>query len=72
MQVGPEKEPAPAGGIAYRISWSLVGLEHDRVEDGACLSHQLRIDRFVDMGHRDDSPLAVQVDHPVGFVLILS
>jgi hypothetical protein len=23
------------------------------------------------MAHRDDSPLAVQIDHPVGFVLIL-
>lgn len=37
-------EAEPADGIAYRISWSLVGPEHDRVEDGACLSRQLRID----------------------------
>lgn len=66
-----EKEPAPEGGIAYRISWSLVGPEHDRVENGARLSHQVWIDRFVDMGHRDDSSLALQVDHPVGFVFIL-
>jgi hypothetical protein len=72
MQVSSEKEPAPAGGIAYRINWSLVGTGHDRVEDGACLSHQLRIDRFVDVGNGDDSPLAAQVDHPVGFVFILS
>lgn len=34
----------------YRISWSLVGPEHDGVEDGACLSRQLRIDGCVD-GH---------------------
>lgn len=67
-----EKEQEPAGGIADRISWSLVGPEHDRVENGACLSHQLRIDRFVDVAHCDDSPLSLQVDHSVGFVFMLS
>jgi hypothetical protein len=56
----------PGGRIAFRISWSLVGPEHDRVEDGAGLSRQLRIDRFVEIGHPDDSAFAVQVDHPVG------
>jgi hypothetical protein len=70
--VSSKKEPEPPGGIAYRISWSLVRPEHDRVENGACLSHQLRIDRFVDIAHRDESPLAVQVDYPVGLVFMLS
>ncbi len=60
------------GRDRLRISCSLEGPEPDRVENGARLSHQVRIDRFVDMAHGGDSPPAVQVDHLVGFVFILS
>ena len=68
-----EKESSPAGGVDYRISGLLVGFEHDRVEDDACLSHQLRIDRLVDIScvrafpPRADQavpgPIGLSVDH---------
>ena len=56
--------------VVRPVRGSLVGCDElDRVEDGACLFDQRRIDRFVGLAHRDHSALAVQVDHPVGFAL---
>lgn len=43
---------------------SLLGSDElDRVEDGACLSRQRRIEPFVGLAHLDHSALAVQIDH---------
>ena len=67
---GPAGGACPDGGRARLGRGSLVGCdEHDRVEDGACLFRQRRIDRFVELAHRDHSALTVQVDHSVGLAL---
>lgn len=67
-RVGSEAGSAPRRrGSPIASAGHLSDLEHDRVEDGACFSGQLRIDRFVELDHPEHGALAVQVDHPVGF-----